>query len=315
MFLQDFDAELLTKTPSPYAGDFAAFLRYSKLLSGYFSTATRDALARLGAGRLKYHQFTEIPVSEWIPPTETGYTARIPKPTFQSEGIIGAASLELGHLFGYEETGSCVMYDIYPVKGHEESRSFVNSRKMLSFHSDGSAHPALSPDYVLLYCIRSDPAAINLVADLDVLLAELPDKVVGILQQPLFQHLVSQSPECYQLKPVLFPEEMGLAVRYDEETVVAVNDAASHAQSVLADRLRKVAVEVANSANSLLIMNNKRCLHARTSFAPRFDGRDRWIKGAFVTTSNIRDGSILRLSLDGTGNRARSGDQPERGTE
>lgn len=297
MFINEFDTDLLATAPSPYTGDLKDFLRYSQVLNEYFSAETRQALEQLGTGRIKHYQYNDIPVTETIPPTETTYVSRIPKQTFQSEGIIGAVSLSLGSLFGYEETSQYVMYDIYPVKGYEQSRSFVNSRKTLGFHSDGSAHPTLSPDYVLLYCIRSDPAAMNLVADLDALLRELSTDVIDVLMQPVFDHLVSQSPEIYQRKPILFAEGGELVAKYDDENVIGVNDAAIAAQKALDNRIREIAVEITNTENSLLIINNKRCLHARTSFTPKFDGRDRWLKAAFVTRAHIKNGSILELSL------------------
>lgn len=297
MFVNDFNTVLLAETPSPYVGDLTAFLRHARLLNACFSSETRQALRQLTAGEIKHCQFRGIPVTEAVPPTQTGYVSRIPKQTFESEGVIGAASLELGRLFGYEETSKYVMYDIYPVQGYEESRSFVNSRKELSFHSDGSARSDLSPDYVLLYCIRSDPHAINLVADLDVLLRELPASQVDVLMRPLFKHLVSQSPERYDLKPILFSEGREFAVKYDEENVSGLNEEAVTAQNMLNDWIRRVAVEVRNTENSLLIINNRRCVHARTRFTPKFDGADRWIKGAFVTKSDIRNGAILRLPM------------------
>lgn len=297
MFVRDFNTTLLAETPSPYVGDLTAFLQHARLLNACFSSETRQALSQLSAGEIKHCQFRGIPVTEAIPPTQTGYVCRIPKQTFESEGVIGAASLELGRLFGYEETSKYVMYDIYPVQGYEESKSFVNSRKELSFHSDGSARSDLSPDYVLLYCIRSDPDAINLVADLDVLLRELPATQVDVLMRPLFKHLVSQSPERFDLKPILFSEGREFAVKYDEENVSGLNEQAVTAQNMLNDRIRRVAVEVRNTENSLLIINNRRCVHARTRFSPKFDGADRWIKGAFVTKSDIRNGAILRLLI------------------
>lgn len=295
MFGSNFNTALLADTPSPYNDNLTAFLRHARLLNRCFSAQTRHALEQLGTREVKYCQFRDIPVTEKLPPTKTDYVSRIPKQTFESEGVIGAASLELGRLFGYEETSKYVMYDIYPVAGYEKSRSFVSSRKMLAFHSDGSAHPKLSPDYVLLYCIRSDPAAVNLVADLDVLLRELPADAVDVLMQPVFKHLVSQSPERYELKPILFSEEGKLAVKYDEENVIGLDEKAIAAQEILNDRVRRVAVELSTTENSLLIINNKRCLHARASFSPKFDGTDRWVKGAFVTRSDIRNGAILRL--------------------
>lgn len=295
MFIDGFDTGLLAATPSPYTGDLTEFLQHARRLSACFDFDTTQALRRLAAGETSHHQFLRIPVREPVPPTETAYVSRIPKRTFQSEGVIGAASLALGRLFGYEETSRHVMYDIYPVKGYEESRSFVNSRKMLAFHSDGSAHPQLSPDFVLLYCIRSDPQAVNLVADLDALLGGLPARVVELLRQPLFKHLVSQSPQRFALRPILFEEAGELAVRYDEENVTGLNAGATAAQDMLNERLRQVAVELHNAENSLLIINNRRSLHARGEFTPRFDGTDRWIKGAFVTRADVPDGTILRL--------------------
>lgn len=295
MFVDSFDTGLLADTPSPYTGDLTAFLAHARRLNAGFSAFTRDALQRLAAGESTHHQFTDIPVRESVPPTATAYVSRIPKQTFHSEGVIGAVSLELGRLFGYEETSRYVMYDIYPVKGYEESRSFINSRKMLAFHSDGSAHPELSPDYVLLYCIRSDPRAINLVAGLDALLGGLPPTVVALLKRPVFKHLVSQSPERYVLKPILFVERGKLAVSYDEENVAGIDVEATAAQDMLNKRLREIAVELPNSDNSLLIIDNRRSLHARGAFTPRFDGTDRWVKGAFVTRADVADGTILRL--------------------
>ena len=297
MFVSDFNNGLLADTPSPYVGDLTAFLQHVHLLNECFSGETRHALRQLSIGAIKYCQFSGIPVTEAMPPTRTDYVSQIPKHTFELEGVIGAASLDLGRLFGYEETSRHVMYDIYPVRGHEESRSFVNSRKELSFHSDGSARPDLSPDYVLLYCIRSDPDAVNLVADLDLVLCELPASQIDALMRPIFKHLVSQSPERYDVKPILFAEKSELTVKYDEENVTGLNEEAIIAQNMLNDRIRRVAFKVRNTENSLLIIDNRRCLHARTSFTPRFDGLDRWIKGAFVTRSDIRNGTILRMSL------------------
>jgi len=297
MFVKNFSRSLLAKTPSPYSGDLSRFLLHAKLLNKQFSSETRHVLSQLHASQVKYYQFRGIPVTEAVPPTAANYTSRISKKTFQSEGVIGAVSLALGRLFGYEETSRFVMYDIYPAKGHENSRSFVNSKKMLAFHSDGSAHPKLSPDYVLLYCIRSDQNAVNLVVDLDTLVRQLSARVVYVLMQPVFKHLVSQSPECYDLKPVFFIEEGKIAVKYDQDNVIGLNEEAIDAQEALNHGIRKVAVKIPNYEKSLLILNNKRCLHARASFTPRFDGEDRWIQGAFVTKLDIHNGSILSLSL------------------
>jgi len=297
VFNRNFSTELLVDTPSPYRADLSNYLSHAQLLNQKLSYETRNILQQLKEESLKYYQFRDIPVTEEIPPTATEYIPRIPKKTFQSEGVIGAVSLELGRLFNYRETSEYLMYDIYPTRGYENSRSFVNSKKMLSYHSDGSAHPELSPDYVLLYCIRSDHNAVNLIVDLDTLIENLPASTVSILMQPLFKHLVSESPEYLILKPILYKEEQHITVKYDEDNTFGINTEAEAAQRILDEKIREIAIEVKNIPGSLLVVNNKRCLHARSSFSPKFDGKDRWIKCAFVTTKDIENCSIISLSL------------------
>ena len=297
MFQQNFDSGLLAGTPSPYGADLGAYLSHAGLLNREFSNQTISVLQQLRENRIPYYQFRDIPVTEQVPPTPTHYLPAIPGKTFQSEGVIGAVALELGRLFNYRETSALIMHDIYPARGYENSRSFVNSTRMLSFHTDGSARPDLSPDYLLLYCLRGDPQAANLVIDLDTLVEHLPDEVIDILMQPLFRHLVSESPEQFVVKPVLFREGGQVTVKYDEDNTSGINDEADHSLQILNAMLREHAVRIPNHANSLLVLNNNSCLHARTCFSPGFDGADRWIKCAYVTTKDIANGSILSLSL------------------
>jgi L-asparagine oxygenase len=34
----------------------------------------------------------------------------------------------------------------------------------------------------------------------------------------------------------------------------------------------------------LLIIDNRRAVHGRTAFTPRYDGRDRWLKRAYLVS-------------------------------
>lgn len=286
---------MLAETPTPYTSDISHYLAHAQILNGELSSETKNILQKLKDDRIKYHQFRDIQVSEVAPPTSEHYISEIPKNSFQPEGVIGAVSLELGKLFNYRETSKFILYDIYPTKGFEFSRSFVNSKKMLSFHSDGSAQPQLSPDFVILYCVRNDPEAVNLVVDLDTLIEHLPSETVDWLMKPLFKHLVRQEPELYETKPILYKEEQHIIVKYDEDNTFAVNKKAKLAMDCLNGKLRDLAFTIENFPNSLIVLNNKRCLHARSSFSPKYDGKDRWIKCAFVTNKTIKNGSIITL--------------------
>lgn len=298
LFEASFDNKLLQGAPSPYIHDTAVLLQYAERIRKCFSYEASSVFRQLDMGAITYWQFTDLPVSEIVPLTPREYTPHIEKQTYQSEAVIAAASLELGTLFGYRETSNHIMYDIYPVCGYEESSSFVSSKKRLAFHTDGSAHPLISPDYVMLYCIRNEPRAVNLIVSLSDLVGRLSASALAALKTASFRHLISQNPLRHHVKPILTEVEGKLTVTYDEENVIGIDRNSQQVLEELNGLMHELAQEVPNRTNSLLIMNNKQALHSRTSFTPRFDGLDRWVKGAFVTKSEILPGTLVGLSSE-----------------
>ncbi len=298
LFEGSFDNKLLQEAPSPYVRDIAELLQYAERIRKCFSCEANSVFRELDRGAITYWQFTDLPVSENVPPTPRDYTSHIEKQTYQSEAVIAAASLELGTLFGYRETSNHIIYDIYPVCGYEESSSFVSSKKRLAFHTDGSAHPLISPDYVMLYCIRNEPRAVNLLVNLSDLVGHLSASAFAALKTASFRHLISQNPLRHHVKPIFTEVEGELTVTYDEENVIGIDHESQQVLEELNGLMYKLAQEVPNRTDSLLIVNNKQALHSRTGFTPRFDGRDRWVKGAFVTKSEIPPGTLVGLSSE-----------------
>jgi L-asparagine oxygenase len=45
---------------------------------------------------------------------------------------------------------------------------------------------------------------------------------------------------------------------------------------------RRATVSVGLAAGDLLVIDNRRAVHGRTAFSPRYDGRDRWLKRAYL---------------------------------
>jgi len=298
LFEDGFDSKLLREAPSPYGLDIADLMQHAEQIRKCFSDEASSVFRELDKGAITYWQFTDLPVSENVPPTPRDYTPQIEKQTYQSEAVIAAASLELGTLFGYKETSNHVMYDIYPVCGYEDSSSFVSSKKRLAFHTDGSAHPLIGPDYVMLYCIRNEPHAVNLIVSLSDILLRLSTSTFAALKTASFSHLISQNPTRHHVKPILTEVEGELTVTYDEENVIGIDNESQQVLEELNGLMHELAQEIPNRTNSLLIVNNKQALHSRTSFTPRFNGRDRWVKGAFVTKSDIPSGTLVGLSSE-----------------
>jgi hypothetical protein len=90
-------------------------------------------------------------------------------------------------------------------------------------------------------------------------------------------------------KPAITGTVENPCVNLTDENVAPGSTIGSPIEEVQAayERLRKKAAELAEGVfltqGDLLIINNKRTVHARTSFTPRFDGSDRWLKKIFVS--------------------------------
>lgn len=295
MFTDTLDPTELCRISSPYSDFPKQFLEQTGILCAHLAPKTQAILKKLKEGEYTRYQFTEIPVTEEMPPTPGAYPPPESSQAFQVEAVIGCLAQSLGKIFGYRENSDHLIYDIYPVRGYEKSSSFVNSRRMLGFHSDGSAHTRLIPDYTLLFCIRNDPLSVNLIADVDDVVRIIPTQVKETLFEPCFRHLVSQSPPSTLCKPVLFYENGRLSITYDDQNVSGTDKKSEEAIEFLNQAIAQSAMPVRNYTNSLLVLNNKRCVHARTPFTPRYNGEDRWIKGTYVSRTSIMNGTILTL--------------------
>jgi len=305
-----FTNEIKTKfslCPSPYSANLDPFLMYSMFLRTLLPAEIKADLNRLKSGQVNMIQLT--PVTDMIEQTPTPCDDKVigVKPDFFTEGVMGAIAAELGDIFGYKEQNGFVIHDIFPIPGLEHSQTGANSKSVLSFHSDGSTHPIITPDYLILYCIKPDRAACNHISFLPDLLQHMPGDLFQILTQDRFAHQVDielavENKNSFVIQPIILREGNELILKYDGDLVTGFDKESEQAITELNALIAKTAVEVHNQANSVLILNNKKAVHARSAFDPRFDGTDRWLQSAFVSKTPLPNGHVIdiqdRLGLD-----------------
>jgi L-asparagine oxygenase len=68
----------------------------------------------------------------------------------------------------------------------------------------------------------------------------------------------------------------------DYQLMRPLNSQAKWAMDLLGDVLTQQACGAVLQPGDLLIVDNRRAIHARTAFTPRYDGRDRWLQRMFV---------------------------------
>ncbi|HEX5097576.1 MAG TPA: TauD/TfdA family dioxygenase [Acidimicrobiia bacterium] len=217
-----------------------------------------------------------------------------------SEDTLLAIATELGEPVGYiQEHGGGLVQNLVPERRNEGRQSSTSSSVRLAWHTETAFHPH-KPRYLLLLCLRGDPEARTLLCAIDDVLPHLSDTDVAVLREPRFRTRPDES--------FLEPGAVGqlgepLAVlngdefTYDEDLMVGMDEDAHGVLARLGAAVHAHATALTLEAGDLLIVDNHRVVHGRSSFHARYDGTDRWLQRTFVVEHlpppAERDGHII----------------------
>ncbi len=239
------------------------------------------------------------------PPAPTSPTAK----DLRSEQVLLAVARALGEPVGYlPEHGGSVVQNLVPTEADVGRQTSTSSGVDLAFHTEAAFHPH-GPRYLLLLCLRGDPAAATTLASIDDLLPWLPPTTVAALRRPEFRTAVDESfggepgVPYGPARPILGGPVGQPWLCWDEELTTGETTDASAALEDLRTVVSQHRREVVLAEGDLLIVDNRRCVHGRRPFHARFDGTDRWLQRTFVVDSlapsmGERVGRIITTSFD-----------------
>lgn len=294
-------------------------LATARLLRAFTTLPDQTLASILDAGRhpdtAGVHLVDNLPIDPMVPPTPTDGGPSREKTSFVSEGVLLGLSALLGEPTGVvtEKNGQLV-HDVIPVLAGATSQTNQSSAAFLNFHNDiihdeSGNYTLNNPDFLVLVCVRSDPAgdARTYYADArDVAAAIAPD-VLAVLRQPLFR---LNAPGSYcrdmgkeqvlsELTPLITGPEQTPEISSSANGVIGITAEAQQAVEILQATCRTVAHEVALKPGQALIINNRKGVHARSQFRADHDGNDRWLQRSYVR----RDLWSLRYRLGDWGRR------------
>jgi L-asparagine oxygenase len=193
-----------------------------------------------------------------------------------------------GSPFGYiQEQGDTVFQQIVPVKNLESVQISSSSVTELDLHTETAFHP-YPPDYVFLLCLRGDSKAFTTYANLDVVLKKLSKTTQKVLRQPWFTTRIDES---FVLKgqqdksfdiPILQGDNQNTRIVYDKFFMRATSTAGRTALEELNQAIKSSVKKVALKSGELMIIDNRKTVHGRLPFTPRYDGTDRWLMRTLV---------------------------------
>lgn len=222
-----------------------------------------------------------------VPPTPA-------QPYFQSSLLFYAQQtlLQYAGKFGYpisyiqEQQGSLIQ-NIVPVHKTETQQISTSSKVELGLHTETAFHP-YKPDYVMLLCLRGDHKAITTYANLSDILKQLDLHTRRVLKQKWFTTGIDISfrtnNEPDQEIPISIVDELDgmLTLTYDELLIKGTNDLAKEALEKVSKAIKNCTQEITLKTGDLLVIDNRKMIHGRKPFQPRYDGTDRWVQRMLV---------------------------------
>jgi L-asparagine oxygenase len=226
-----------------------------------------------------------------------------------SEFTLLTVARRLGQPVGYEpEHGGDLVQNIVPIASALDRQVSTSSKVQLMFHTEAAFHPH-RPRYLLLLCLRGDPAAHTTLSSSFEVLPQLPADVVDVLFQPRFRTAVDESYLHGRRNvqgdrvSVLSGDRRGLSPQsvsmvFDADLMIGIDEQADEALRALGDATAACHTSVTLEAGDLLIVDNAVAVHGRTPFTARFDGADRWLQRTFVVgdlapSASDRRGSVI----------------------
>lgn len=242
-----------------------------------------------------------------IPPTPSSIFD-VKKEDRTSEFLLSLIAHGIGDPVAYrQDKNGQVFHNIFPTKKNEFSQTSEGSKVILESHTELAFHH-FRPDFLILLGLRQDPLqeAKTMYLSAKKIVRSIPSDIEELLRQPLFITGIDESWMQYYGKssrikgniqnpisllsgPAHDPELL-----WDKDLMQGITPDANHAIEVVDSYIQKHLGYVCLKPGDLLVIDNKRAIHARSTFKARYNGNDRWIQRTLV----LRDKSIASMDIE-----------------
>jgi len=207
--------------------------------------------------------------------------------------LLGVMGL-LGEPFTFASLyGGRIVQDVVPVRGAEDEQTSGGSKAFLEWHVEDAFSPDRC-DYFGLLCLRGEETVATRIAAVKNLL--LGERHRAVLREDRFvivpdigHTLEGTGPRT--LTPVISGPELDPEICFDSVYMTPSDERDSDGREALdcvGAAIVRAGADHTLKPGDLLIVDNRRVVHARTPFDPRFDGTDRWLMRTMVCSSPLQ---------------------------
>jgi L-asparagine oxygenase len=206
-------------------------------------------------------------------------------------------------MIAYEAEGDGRLFqDMVPKRAAAATQTSLSSKVELELHTE-QAFSDLRPDWISLACAREHPGADTYVLPVGAILPALTDSEIALLKEPLW---VTGVDESFRVgghdflkgdrrgpMPILEGDDDDLGITLDQDLMSGTTDEATKVMEKLYEIYRTHRLRHTLKRGELLLLDNRRAVHGRSPFKPRFDGTDRFVIRSFVV-KDLHPSSVAR---------------------
>lgn len=189
-----------------------------------------------------------------------------------------------GTLVKYPEECDSLFQDIVPIVSNSALQTSSSSEKPLEIHTE-QAFSEDRPNFLCLACLRGDPNAVTYLLSLETLLEHLTPEEAEYLTRKMWMCRVDLSfvqggasdkirgpMAIIQGDRLVFDQDLmsGLTPKADNMIKRVVKIYEQHKTGVILEQ------------GDVLVIDNRKMVHGRSKFVPRYDGTDRFLIRCFA---------------------------------
>jgi L-asparagine oxygenase len=200
-----------------------------------------------------------------------------------------------GEMIAYEGEGyGRIFQDIVPMRNMANNQTSLGSNIELEIHTE-QAFSDLRPDILSLACLRGDKEAFTHILPVSRILENVSLEEKALLYEPLWKTSVDLS---FQLQtqefekglirgpfPILEKGESPSDVHllFDQDLMIGETEEAEKLVSKIVDIYYHHRILHNLKSGEILLIDNRRAIHGRSAFHPRYNGYDRFLIRGFAT--------------------------------
>jgi L-asparagine oxygenase len=236
--------------------------------------------------------FDNLPKENLLPETPPGNTLKIGEKTrlAQIQGILISA---IGDMIAYEAEGYGRLFqDVVPIQTMAKNQTSLSSDAELEIHTE-QAFSKLRPDILSLVCLRGDKNAYTYILPVGRIIENLTRFEIQMLREPLWMIGVDLSFKLHGQSfidgdvrgpiAILSGPEDDPTLIFDQDLMKGTTPEAENLVKKIVEIYYNHRIAHCLQPGEIIFVDNRRAVHGRSAFSPKYDGYDRFMVRCFAT--------------------------------